>query len=164
MHQGLPAPPTPLLPRHHRFRSMWSTVPFHVVPLFRWMWAAIPLDVGRNSGKWSTIPVKTKMRTASQRNHGPLQTESWTASRGITGPLRPESAEIPAPRDYGQEEYPFQELFSAFRWPLAVSVRFLLPSAQLILIPEWNASSAEPGSIISSSAPSCPLCELWRAR
>jgi hypothetical protein len=56
------------------------------------MRSAIPFHVGRDSAKWSTIPVKTKMRTASQRNRGPLQTECWTASRGITGPLRPESA------------------------------------------------------------------------
>lgn len=55
----------------------------------------IPFHVDRVSAKWSTIPVKTKMRTASQRKPGPLQTESWTASSGITGPSRPESAPNP---------------------------------------------------------------------
>src|ERR1035441_6566371 len=69
-------------------------------PSFRSMWAAIPFHVVQDSAKWSTIPVITKMRTASQRNPGPLPVESpdrfpWnhrTASPGITGPHRPEYA------------------------------------------------------------------------
>jgi uncharacterized iron-regulated membrane protein len=40
------------------------------------MRSAIPFHVVHDSAKWSTIPVKTKMRTASQRNPGPLPPES----------------------------------------------------------------------------------------
>jgi hypothetical protein len=55
------------------------------------MWAAIPFHVVHDSAKRSTIPVMTKMRTASQRNPGPLPVESadhfpWnhrTTSTGI---------------------------------------------------------------------------------
>jgi hypothetical protein len=48
------------------------------------MWSTVPFHVGRDSGKWSTIPVTTK-------NADRFPTESWTTSNGITGPLPVES-------------------------------------------------------------------------
>jgi hypothetical protein len=68
-------------------------------PSFRSMWAAIPFHVVQDSAKWSTIPVITKMRTASQRNPGPLPVESpdrfpWnhrTTSTGIRTQLQCQS-------------------------------------------------------------------------
>jgi hypothetical protein len=57
-----------LLPRHHRFRSMWST---------------IPLNVGRDSGMWSTIPLNVGRDSGKNQNADRFPTESWTTSNRI---------------------------------------------------------------------------------